>query len=71
MNSLVNNAGVEVVKPLIEIALVDYSRVYDLNIRSVILLTQAILPFLASAGRIINISSVGARAGFEDLSLYC
>jgi 3-oxoacyl-[acyl-carrier protein] reductase len=36
------------------------------------LMTQAVLPHLcASGGRIINISSVGARYGFKNLSAYC
>lgn len=68
---LVNNAGVEVVKPLTDIQPSDYDKVYNLNIRSVIFLTQAILPFLPPKSRIINISSVGARAGMPSLSLYC
>lgn len=29
------------------------------------------LPHLRAPGRIINISSVGARAGFKNLSVYC
>ena len=36
-----------------------------------LLLTQALLPHLAPASRIINISSVGSRAGFAGLSVYC
>ena len=68
---LVNNAGVEVVKGLGSITTEDYNTVYDLNVRGTILMTQAVLPYLPPGGRIINISSVGSRAGFKDLSLYC
>jgi 3-oxoacyl-[acyl-carrier protein] reductase len=68
---LVNNAGVEVVKGLGSITTEDYNKVYDLNVRGTILMTQAVLPYLPPGGRIINISSVGSRAGFKDLSLYC
>jgi len=35
------------------------------------LLTQAILPHLRAPGRIINISSVGARSGLAGLATYC
>jgi 3-oxoacyl-[acyl-carrier protein] reductase len=35
------------------------------------LMTQAVLSHLRAPGRIINISSVGARYGFRDLSIYC
>ena len=70
---LVNNAAVEVVKPLGQISIPDYEKVYNLNIRGPILLTQALLPRLNPAGnnRIINIGSVGARCGFASLGLYC
>ncbi|KAK8042395.1 3-ketoacyl-acyl carrier protein reductase [Apiospora phragmitis] len=75
---LVNNAGCERVVPLGQIDVADYNEVYDVNVRGVILLTQAALPHLASTtaggnggARVINIGSVGARAGFKDLSLYC
>ncbi|OBT61800.1 hypothetical protein VE03_08758 [Pseudogymnoascus sp. 23342-1-I1] len=68
---LVNNAGVELVKPLQDITASDFSYVYDLNVRAPLLLTQAVLPHLRAPGRIINISSVGARAGFKNLSVYC
>ncbi|KAI1817544.1 3-ketoacyl-acyl carrier protein reductase [Poronia punctata] len=68
---LVNNAGVEKVKSLSEITLDDYNAVFDLNVRAPILLTQAVLPYLNKGGRVINIGSVGGRAAFKDLSLYC
>ena len=71
IDTLVNNAGVEVVKPLGEITPEDFATVYDLNVRGTLLMTQEVLPLLPSKGRIINISSVGSRAGFPSLGLYC
>jgi 3-oxoacyl-[acyl-carrier protein] reductase len=68
---LVNNAGVELVKPLQEISTEDFAFVYDLNVRGPLLMTQAVVPYLRAPARIINISSVGARHGFKDLSVYC
>jgi len=68
---LVNNAGTELNKPLGSIIPEDFSYVYDLNVRGTILMTQAVLPYLPPRGRIINISSVGSRAGFANLGLYC
>lgn len=67
---LVNNAGVECVAPLASLTAADYDTVYNTNVRGAILLTQALLPHLPPRGRIINITSVGARAGFSGLSLY-
>lgn len=68
---LVNNAGLERVKGLDELSVEDYNAVFDVNVRGTILLTQAALPYLNPDARIVNISSVGARAGFKNLSLYC
>ncbi|KAK1754295.1 3-ketoacyl-acyl carrier protein reductase [Echria macrotheca] len=69
---LVNNAGTEVVRPLADVTVADYEKVYNLNVRGPLLLTQALLPrFSESNNRIINIGSVGGRAGFKALSLYC
>ncbi|KAI4866054.1 NAD(P)-binding protein [Hypoxylon rubiginosum] len=68
---LVNNAGVEKVKSLAEQTIDDFSDVYNLNVRGPILLTKAVLPYLNSNGRIINLGSAGGRSGLKDLSLYC
>ena len=74
---LVNNAGAELVKPLTDISPADFDSIYHLNVLAPLLLLQAVKPHLPSngsgggGGRIINISSVGARHGFRDLSLYC
>lgn len=68
---LVNNAGTEKVKKLGDIDPEDFAQVYDLNVRGVLLMTQSVLPYLQPGGRIINISSVGSRSGFPNLSLYC
>jgi 3-oxoacyl-[acyl-carrier protein] reductase len=68
---LVNNAGVELVKPLQDITIEEFGSIYDLNVRGPLLMTQAVLPYLRRPGRIINISSVGARYGFKNLSVYC
>ncbi|KAI1505891.1 3-ketoacyl-acyl carrier protein reductase [Biscogniauxia marginata] len=73
LDILVNNAGAERVKPLGEISVDDYNAVYDLNVRGVILLTQALLPYIPArpSSRVLNIGSVGARAGFAAVGLYC
>ncbi|TKA63067.1 hypothetical protein B0A49_08134 [Cryomyces minteri] len=68
---LVNNAGCELNKPLTETTLEDFDHVYDLNVRAVFLMTKAVVAYFQQAGRIINIGSVGGRAGFANLSLYC
>lgn len=68
---LVNNAGCTLVKCLGDISVDDFSYVYDLNVRAVLLMSKEVLPYLRTPGRIINVSSVGARLGLKELSLYC
>lgn len=62
---LVNNASVLIVKPLEEMALDDFQALFDINQRAPVLLTRGVLPGMAERGwgRIINLSSVGARTG--------
>ena len=68
---LVNNAGCELTKPLSSITPEGFSYVFDLNVRGTLLMTKEVSKFLRPPGRIINISSVGSRSGFAELSLYC
>lgn len=68
---LVNNAATEVVSDMQNITLENYDQVFNLNVRGIMLMTQAVMPYLAPKGRIINLSSVGARSGFKGVSLYC
>jgi 3-oxoacyl-[acyl-carrier protein] reductase len=67
---LVNNAGVELVKPILEVSPEDFASVFDLNVRGAYLMMKAVVPHLRAPGRIINISSVGARCGFAKFSVY-
>lgn len=70
---LVNNAGISLRKPLGDITPEDYASGFDLNVRAVAFLTQEVIKVLKAPGRIINITSSGARQGgdFAAASLYC
>ena len=68
---LVNNAAVADTGTLAEIKPEDIASVWDVNLRGLLLMTQAVLPHLAKpGGRIVNIGSVGGRSGFAGHSLY-
>lgn len=67
---LVNNAGAEFTRPLGEITVESYTNIFDVNVRSVIFMTQAVLPHLRGPGRIINIGSVLGRIGHPGSSVY-
>ncbi|KAF6819385.1 short chain oxidoreductase [Colletotrichum sojae] len=59
---LVNNAAATLSATLDETSAEDYDRIFDTNTRAVFFMMQAAKPHIAPGGRIINISSVAARA---------
>lgn len=62
---LVNNAGIQVVRPIEEFALTDFRRIQTLMVEAPFLLVKAALPHMYERGfgRIVNVSSVhGLRA---------
>jgi 3-oxoacyl-[acyl-carrier protein] reductase len=62
---LVNNAGISRPQPLSEITEQDWDDVLTVNLKSMFLVTQAVLPGMRQRkwGRIINMSSVAAQLG--------
>lgn len=62
---LVNNAALLVVKPIEEFTVEDFDRTVAVNLRAVFLLSQGAVAGMRSRGwgRIVNVSSVGARTG--------
>lgn len=72
---LINNAGAIVNKPFMEISASDLYNVYNVNVFSVVRLTQALLPLMDTTKRthIVNIGSMGGLQGsakFAGLSVY-
>ncbi len=70
---LVNSAGVFPVGPLLEAPIGAYEACFNLNVRAPLLLCRAFGAGMIQAGwgRIINIASSSAYAGFPGSSLYC
>jgi 3-oxoacyl-[acyl-carrier protein] reductase len=62
---LVNNAGIIRPQPIAEITARDWDELIAVNLTSVFLLTQAVLPGMRARqwGRVINLSSVAAQLG--------
>lgn len=74
---LVNNAGVAVAGPLLELPIAEFRQQIEVNLTGVVIVTQAFAPLLAagpdrkgSPGRVVNISSVGGRNGNPFLGPY-
>ena len=68
---LVNNAGMAVMRSLEDITEEDFDRALAVNLKSAFLCTQAVLPGMRARrfGRIVNISSIGARIGSGSVSI--
>lgn len=69
---LINNAGMGYTGPLATTPLEDWQRVMDLNLTSVLLCMQAVLPGMRDrgSGTILNIASVAAYNAFPDWGAY-
>jgi 3-oxoacyl-[acyl-carrier protein] reductase len=68
---LVNNAGMSAPRSLDEITEEDFDRTIAANLKSAFLCTQTVLPPMRAQrwGRIVNISSIGARIGAGSVSV--
>jgi 3-oxoacyl-[acyl-carrier protein] reductase len=68
---LVNNAGTAIPKAFEESSLEDIDRMFDINVRGVLVATQAALKHMPDGGRIISIGScVGERMMTPGLTAY-
>jgi NAD(P)-dependent dehydrogenase (short-subunit alcohol dehydrogenase family) len=70
---LVNNAGIGLFGPAHEKTEADWDRVLDTNLKSVFLISRAVVPSMIrrGAGDIINISSLAGKNTFAGGAIYC
>ena len=69
---LINNAGINIRKPLVEFSLEEWNRVVNTNLTSVFLMCRAFIPHIKGQGygRIINIGSTMSWASIPGRSAY-
>ncbi|KXS96413.1 hypothetical protein AC578_3017 [Pseudocercospora eumusae] len=67
---LINNAAVISGSYVADITPEHFDEVFHVNVRAPLLMVQAVLPYLRKPGRIVNISSVGSRAGYPSTGTY-
>jgi NAD(P)-dependent dehydrogenase (short-subunit alcohol dehydrogenase family) len=73
LDVMVNNAGIEVVKPLVEHTEDDIDRLFAVNVKGVFLGIKHAVPALVAAGGgcIVNMASVAGLGGAPLLGGYC
>ena len=70
---VVNNAGVFSKTPLLEMTLEEWDRVQVVNVRSMVVVIQALAPAMIAAGaggRIVNVASMAAKLGTPGEAAY-
>jgi NAD(P)-dependent dehydrogenase (short-subunit alcohol dehydrogenase family) len=72
LDILVNNAGIGLVGNIEETELVDFERLFRVNVTGMFLVTQGAMPRLLDAkGAIVNIGSVAGLVGVKRRFAYC
>jgi 3-oxoacyl-[acyl-carrier protein] reductase len=70
---LINNAGMMLNKPFMEISQEEMENVITVNLKAPFMMIQALVPMMPEGGHIVNITSMGGVQGsvkFPGLSLY-
>lgn len=69
---LINNAGLYLVKPTLELTETDFDSLFDTNVKGALFLTKSVLPGMIEAGygRIINVNSIASEKVFPNAGLY-
>lgn len=71
LDILVNNAGIARYESVADVSLATLDELLNVNVRSVVLATQAALPHLGQGGRIINIGSgLAEQVPFPGVTIY-
>lgn len=71
LNALINNAAVQVIRPLLDTSEKDFEKVMCVNLKAPFALTKALFPVLKkNRGAVINVSSVHAQATSADIGVY-
>ena len=72
LDAVVNNAAIQITKPVIETSIEEWDQVLNANLRSVFLSVKILHPLLkeSEGGAIVNVSSVHAVATSKNIAAY-
>lgn len=71
---LVNNAGISILEPFLEVTVAAFDEVMAVNVRGVLVVSQIVARSMIAAGRggaIVNVSSVASSRALADHTSYC
>jgi NAD(P)-dependent dehydrogenase (short-subunit alcohol dehydrogenase family) len=73
VQTLFNHAGILIVRPFMETTEAEWDKQMNVNVKSMFLVTQAVLPDMLAArkGAIVCTSSIGGERGFAAEVAYC
>ena len=71
LDALINNAAIQITKPILETSIEEWDRVLNSNLRAVFLSAKSAHPLLKTGGgAIVNVSSVHALVTSKDIASY-
>ncbi len=70
LDVLVNNAGVQIEKTIVDTSDTDWDLLMGVNAKGVFMLCRALIPIMYDGGSIINIGSISASSADPGLALY-
>ncbi|MFT7675692.1 MAG: NAD(P)-dependent dehydrogenase (short-subunit alcohol dehydrogenase family) [Gammaproteobacteria bacterium] len=70
LSILINNAGIQIEKTILETSDEDYDNLMGINAKAVFMLCRDCIPFMSKAGAIINIGSISASTADPGLAIY-
>ena len=71
LNALINNAAIQISKPLVEMTIDEWDSTMASNLRSIFLMTRGAYPWLNKvSGAVVNVSSVHAMATSVNIAAY-
>lgn len=70
IDGLVNNAGINIIKPINEVTLVDYEELMAVNLKAPYFIIKKIAGRLHQGGKIVNIASIWSKITKSHRTLY-
>ncbi|XP_040291488.1 L-xylulose reductase-like [Bufo bufo] len=71
---LVNNAGVALLQPFLDVTQEAFDRSFDVNVRAAVVVSQIVARHMIKrgvGGAIVNVSSQASQVALQDHSVYC